>query len=236
MALLLMVAGCDEDPPDVKPDAPALEISFKHLWDGSSFNLSDWFVTANKDTFMASTLNYHINSFVFVDDEGKSYPQENFEFVNFESDGNKTFKFTGLEDKVIKKVIFTVGVEDSTMNADGELNDDFTDPMYWGMAMGYINVKLEGKYKDTSGGSGNVYFHIGGYIGNTQTARTIELELNTGLEQVLGKNTAEVSVDVAQFFHNPNTLDLSMINDVQTVGTDAVMISENWDSMFTISN
>ncbi|MFT5513368.1 MAG: hypothetical protein ACI8SE_001775 [Bacteroidia bacterium] len=36
------------------------------------------------------------------------------------------------------------------------------------------------------------------------------------------------------FFHSPNPISIPAINDVQTVGSTAVMISENWDSMFTM--
>jgi len=113
------------------------------------------------------------------------------------------------------------------------LNDNFVDPMYWGMAMGYINLKLEGKSM-MNGTEGNVYFHIGGYAGANQTARTIELDFPSDVRGFVGENTVGVNFDVEEFFHSPNPISLATTNDVQTTGSTAVMISENWDSMFSV--
>jgi len=149
------------------------------------------------------------------------------------STGNVLLTYVDTMGLKISKVRFTLGVEDSLTNAKGDLNQLFTDPMYWGMAMGYINVKLEGKTMQ-SGVEGNAYFHIGGYAAPNQTARNIELDFTTSLEAAFGKNTATLQVDLAEFFHSPNPIQLATLNDVQTVGSDAVTISQNWDSMFSL--
>ncbi|MFT5725136.1 MAG: hypothetical protein ACI9JN_002259 [Bacteroidia bacterium] len=230
---LAVLAGCDEDPPDVKKDAPAIEINIQHLWNGDAFTLNNWYTTVQTDSFKPTTLNYHINDIFLVEADGSETQVTTWELVNYEQDGNKKLTLSGVEGKTFTKLKFTLGVEDSLVNVNGELNDDFTDPMYWGMAMGYINLKLEGKRMKDSVESG-VYFHIGGYAGADQTARNIELDLTSDVSMVLGKNIATLNVDIEDFFHSPNPISLDALNDVQVTGSDAVMIAQNWDSMFSM--
>lgn len=226
-----LMTGCDDDPDPIVKETP-IEITINHVWGNSDFSVNTWYNTAQADSFKPTTLNYHINHIELVDANGNASQVSEWELVNFEKDGNKKLSLRGVADKSFTKIRFTIGVEDSVVNMNGELNDDFTDPMYWGMAMGYINLKLEGK-RMKDGTEGDVYFHIGGYAGANQTARNIELDLVSNVEMLLGSNTAHVIMDVEQFFHSPNPISLSTTNDVQTTGPTAVMISENWDSMFT---
>lgn len=229
---MAVLAGCDDDPDPIVRETP-IEITIKHTWNTADFTLNQWYTTAQADSFKPTTLNYHINHIELLDASGMATQVSEWELVNFEKDGNKVLTLTGVPEKTFTKIRFTIGVEDSMVNANGELNDDFTDPMYWGMAMGYINLKLEGKSM-MDGKEGNVYFHIGGYAGANQTARTIELDLPSNVEMLLGSNLATVKMDVEDFFHSPNPISLATTNDVQTTGSTAVMISQNWDSMFTV--
>ena len=226
------VAGCDDDPDPIKTDSP-IEITIQHLWKSAALELNTWYTTTKGDSFKPTTLNYHINHINLIDTDGEATPVADWELVNFEKSGDKSFTVSDVGDKTFTKIRFTIGVEDSTVNAKGELNDDFVDPMYWGMAMGYINVKLEGMtMKDSV--EGNAYYHIGGYAGANQTARNIELDLPTNLKGLIGQNTATIKMDVDQFFHSPNPISIATTNDVQTTGPTAVMISENFDSMFEV--
>jgi len=227
-----ILAGCDDDPDPIVKETP-IEITIQHLWNNSDFTLNNWYVTAQSDSFKPTTLNYHINHIDLLDQDGIWAQASEWELVNYGKDGDKKLTLTGVSDRSFSKIRFTIGVEDSLVNLNGELNDDFTDPMYWGMAMGYINLKLEGKSMK-SGTEGNVYFHIGGYAGADQTARNIVLDLPSNVEMLLGSNLVTVKMDVEDFFHSPNPIMLSTTNDVQTTGSTAVMISENWDSMFTV--
>ncbi len=227
-----ILAGCNDDPDPIVKETP-IEITIQHLWNNSDFTLNNWYVTAQSDSFKPTTLNYHINHIDLLDQDGIWAQASEWELVNYGKDGDKKLTLTGVSDRSFSKIRFTIGVEDSLVNQNGELNDDFTDPMYWGMAMGYINLKLEGK-RMKSGTEGNVYFHIGGYAGANQTARNIELDLPSNVEMLLGSNLVTVKMDVEDFFHSPNPIMLSTTNDVQTTGSTAVMISQNWDSMFTV--
>ena len=227
-----ILAGCDDDPDPIVKETP-IEITIQHLWNNSDFTLNNWYVTAQSDSFKPTTLNYHSNHIDLLDQDGIWAQASEWELVNYGKDGDKKLTLTGVSDRSFSKIRFTIGVEDSLVNLNGELNDDFTDPMYWGMAMGYINLKLEGKSMK-SGTEGNVYFHIGGYAGADQTARNIVLDLPSNVEMLLGSNLITVKMDVEDFFHSPNPIMLSTTNDVQTTGSTAVMISENWDSMFTV--
>jgi hypothetical protein len=229
LAAFLFVIGCDDDPEPIKP---AVEININHTWNDQSLELNKWYTTAQADSFMPTVFLYHLNNVVLVTESGKELAYEDWHLVNY-SEGNYQLKYDDLEDHKVKSIKFTVGVEDSIDNYDGTLNAKFTDPMYWGMAMGYINVKLEGNsMKD--GKEGLVYYHIGGYSGSNQTARNITLELPKSIEMAPGSNVLNLDMNLAEFFSSPNEIDISVTNNVQTVGADAVRIAQNWDNMFSV--
>ncbi|MFT5481182.1 MAG: hypothetical protein ACI9NN_002151, partial [Bacteroidia bacterium] len=189
-----ILSGCDDDPDPIVKETP-IEITIQHLWNTSPLALNAWYTTTEGDSFMPTTLNYHINHINLIDADGNATEIAEWELVNYEKDGNKKFTLSGVPNKTFKKIRFTLGVEDSMVNVNGELNDDFVDPMYWGMAMGYINLKLEGKtMKDSVEGA--AYYHIGGYAGTNQTARNIELDLASDVSMVLGSNIATVNLDI----------------------------------------
>jgi hypothetical protein len=229
LVAVLFVAGCDDDPPEVKP---AVEINLNHSWDGEALALNTWYTNAQADSFMPTVFIYHLNHVVLVTEQDNELAYEDWHLINYK-DGNYQLKYDDIEDNKIKAIKFTIGVEDSLANWNGTLNAQFTDPMYWGMAMGYINFKLEGStMKD--GKEGLAYYHIGGYSGANQTARNITIELPESIEMSLGKNQVNIDLNLADFFSSPNEISIETTNNVQTVGTDAVRISENWDSMFSV--
>ncbi|MBO6516422.1 MAG: hypothetical protein JJ975_07710 [Bacteroidia bacterium] len=228
----LFVMGCDDDVPPVDPPKQDIELSLNHIWGSSAFELNEWYTTSNGDSFKPTLLRYHINNFELIDDQGGVHAYKNWEL----SEGiDQVLKFSDSTGANFTKIRFTVGVADSATNRNGLLNQEFVDPMYWAMASGYINVKLEGRSMQ-SGVEGGVYYHIGGYTSGFATARTIELEFPSSVKASLGNNTASLNVDVAEFFTTPNAIDIMTMDDVQTVSADAVLISQNWDSMFSLGN
>ncbi len=229
LAAFLFVVGCDEDPPEVKP---AVEVNINHTWNGESLSLNKWYTTEQTDSFMPTVFIYHLNNVVLVTESGKEMAYDDWHLVNY-SQGNYSMKFDDLDDNKIKSIKFTIGVEDSAVNWNGTLNAVFTDPMYWGMAMGYINFKLEGNSM-IDGTEGLAYYHIGGYTATNQTARNITLDLPKSIEMAPGSNVLNIDMNLADFFSSPNAIDIATTNDVQRVGPDAVRIAENFDSMFSV--
>lgn len=234
-----VLVGCDDE--DVKPDQPDLpkygiQVQLNHQFDGSSLQTDqEIYVTANDDTVSVTRLMYHINKFRFFSDSGIVERPDLYFLVDLDNSESLNLDFDSLNNWQFDSVQFNIGVMDSIDNYDGVLNDKFTDPMYWGMINGYINVKLEGRCNSVA--SDSVYLlHIGGYTGNYKLAQTVTVDFNgKKLESSLGKNILKINVDLKEFFENPNTIDIATTNRVHKPNDAAKSISENWPSMFSFS-
>jgi len=153
--------------------------------------------------------------------------------VNSEETLKPIFNTNTIADRQLTSVKFTIGVSDSSTNASGALNSIFTDPMYRGMANGYINFKLEGKSPSVS--NEGVILHTGGYLSPYIAIAEVEILFPTGSEVSgsFGSSKLTLHVDLAEYFDNPNLIDLSVTNEIYAPGDDAVTISKNWPSMFS---
>lgn len=237
MSLLIIVisSGCDEDPPPIDTDPHALKLTLNHSWGSSDLALNDWYVTANSDSFQLTKLIYHLNNVYLFNEAGDSMlVADSWHMVNSESKLNPTFDL-GVFDESFSAIRFTIGVADSAVNASGMLNTLFTDPMYWGMANGYINFKLEGKSPAVN--DEGVILHVGGYLEPYAAYAEVKVDFGTSiLENKLGKNNLNLDVDLSEYFVNPDTIDLSTTNLIHTPGDAAVRISKNWPSMFSFTS
>ena len=230
----IVFTGCDDDPVEPTIEKPDISIIFNHVWEGADLEMGKWYVTEPGDSFQPSLNKYHINNIYLVTTEGDDVMVKDWDMISYPDEGNKNIKLSGVEDKVFNKIKFTIGVEDSLANYNGELNNLFVDPMYWGMANGYINMKVEGRYVKTDNSIGDVYLHIGGYAGDQQTAYVIELDLAQNTRMAIGENEININVDLAQFFYNPNDISLQQYNLLHMPGATAVMISKNIPTMFSV--
>jgi|GEM_PF-1761659 len=237
LGLVLLIASCDDE--DAKPDPPTLptydvQIKINHLFGADALELNQTkYITANKDTVGITRWMYHINKFVFFGDSGTVYRPDLYFLIDAENSESLTLTFDSLDHMAFDSIQFNVGVVDSADNYDGILNSMFTDPMYWGMINGYINMKLEGESNSVVADS-VFLLHIGGYSGNYKLGHTVGMSLQGNkLQNKLGSNTLTIDVDLAEYFTNPNTIDLSTSNLIHQPNDQAKEISDNWPSMFS---
>ena len=237
LTALVMWNGCDDD--DVKPDKPDLpefpiHVVINHEFNGSALEMDkEQYVTENKDTISVTRWIYHINKFKFYSDSGVVERPDLYFMVDVEDEESLTLDFDSLNNWAFDSVSFNIGVMDSADNADGVLNSMFTDPMYWGMINGYINMKLEGRSNSVT--SDSVYLlHIGGYMGNYKLAQSVTIDFNGNqLQNKLGRSDLTLDVDLADYFKNPNVIDIATSSRIHKPNDDAKAISENWPGMFS---
>lgn len=235
--VMLTTSSCDDDPDPMDPPKQDITVMLNHEWNGSLLKNNNWYVTNNSDSFQLTKMTYHVNHFQFKDEEGNWHDAKDTWFmVNSETTMSPVFNMGNLDGKSVIAVRFDIGVADSAINASGELNNYFTDPMYWGMANGYINFKLEGKSPSVS--NQGVVLHIGGYKSPYKAYSTVEIDFPSGKKLVglTGSKALSLDVNLAEFFFNPNNIDLKTTNELQTPGAMAVSISQNWPDMFTFKS
>ena len=225
--------SCNDDPDPIEQDKFEIELSLNHKWDSKILELGQWYVTSNSDSFQLTKLNYHINHIELKGDNGIWHSADNLWYmVNSEETLSPRMILGDLDDMTFSAIRFTIGVADSLVNAEGQLNNLFTDAMYWGMANGYINFKLEGRSPKVADEA--VVLHMGGYLPPNQAFKTIQIDFPSGnmVSSKLGSNKLQIDVNLAETFHSPNKVDLASTNRIHAPGVDAVRISENWETMF----
>jgi hypothetical protein len=230
--------SCD-DKPDPPPPAVTEELSVKmtHSFGSEDLELNGkYYLTENQDSFQLTTLIYHINNFKLYKADGSVVePAEDRRYfmVDYANDEAPVFNL-GKIDGSFNAIEFTLGVLDSTVNATGALSDLFFDPMYWGMANGYIGFKLEGNSPSVSNEA--VVLHAGGYLEPYKVGNTIKIELGSSeLKNSIGNTQANLNMDLSKYFYGPNTISLDTVNLIHKPNDMAVKISENWGDMITFT-
>jgi len=238
-ALTFILSSCNPDDPE-PVDLPKfpITINIDHVFGDNDLVINGNFdTTANGDSFQLTKLIYHINTFTFYNAAGTAILEDpSYFMVDLENPESFKFELSEIPEEA-DSVSFYIGVADSAVNANGELATLFTDPMFWGMINGYINVKLEGNSPNVDNGA--VVLHVGGYLGATKNYKKIGLSLSSSRpKSVLGSNTVNLQWDLANYFHGPNLIDLSVTNLIHNPVGDAQLIAENWHDImsFTGSN
>jgi len=231
----LFITACNPDEPEPQ-DLPeyAISVDLSHSYSGEELLLNGpYYLTENGDSFQLTKLIYHINNFQFFDASGNLLKESDEYFmVDLESNASPSFDF-GVFDGEVDSICFTVGVADSAVSANGDLNNLFTDPMYWGMVNGYINFKLEGLSPSVSNEA--VVLHVGGYVDPFNTSRKIGLSLRSNpASSQLGNNVISFELDLSKYFHSPNTIDLATTNLLHAPNDQAMKIADNWLDMFEV--
>ena len=236
----MFLAGCffwmssctTEDPEPQDLPQYSIQVNLSHSWNGQELELNGpYYLTEDQDSFQLTKLIYHINNFTFYDASGAVIQNKGDYFMVDVEDGmSESFDF-GQIDGDVDSISFTLGVADSTVNADGELNTKFTDPMYWGMINGYINFKLEGVSPSVSNNA--VVLHVGGYLDPYKNSKDFGFRFSSPVKNELGRNEIDLELDLSKYFSSPNIIDLDSTHMIHSPNEASRLIVENWADMIT---
>jgi hypothetical protein len=102
---------------------------------------------------------------------------------------------------------------------------------------GYHYMQFDGKYKDTNNLNTNFNYHVIRAVDRTEpmnlkfedTSFTVDL----GIIKIKNNATIEISMNIAEWFTNPNTWDLNVLNTVLMPNFDAQkQMSANGKTVF----
>jgi MbnP len=217
---------------------PSVDFTFTQNWDGSAIQNADFDVTeytnAHGEVLTLSKLVYLISDITFTNAAGDIYSAGDYNLINVRDGQNLTFTPNVTLPLGDYTVSFTFGFddEDNARNypdlnsADGGWNV----PLLLGG--GYHYMRMEGKY--TSGtviGEVNFQYHTIRAADNSTTPITLtDTSFHVDLGQItIGENTQiEIKMNVAEWFKNPNTWDLTQLYTMLMPNYDAqIMMSEN---------
>jgi uncharacterized lipoprotein NlpE involved in copper resistance len=245
MASVLFI-GCNNDDNAFVP-APdtSVEFTFTQNWDGDPIENSDFdipqYVNANGESMSISKLVYLISDITFVSlTTAETFDAGDYNLVNVREQTNLTFTPDIEIPEGEYLVSFTFGFDDED-NQDGIYQDLNSADGGWNVPMmlggGYHYMRLEGKYIDGAGALANYAYHTIRAADNSTTPITLQdTSFEVSLGQItIGSNTnIEVEMNVAEWFKNPNTWDLNVLNTVLMPNFDAqIMMFENGSNFAT---
>ena len=229
--VIFLFCSCNKEEENI-----SITLKFTHNWNGVPVTNQDFntfkFTTANGENISIERLRYLISNISLVEES------ENNRFLI--DVGKNSGNLIPISDVYpgYYKLKFTFGLTDLE-NTDGSYPDlnsaNFNVPGMLGG--GYHYMQFDGKYKDTNNLNANFNFHAIRAVDRTEpmnlkfedTSFTADL----GIIKIKNNATIEISMNIAEWFTNPNTWDLNVLNTVLMPNFDAQkQMSANGKTVF----
>lgn len=183
----------------------------------------------NGDTLTINRFKYYVSHFELTNEQGKKIILPVQYYLIDAADSVSGNIVLNIPIGQYRSIHFLLGV-DSLRNVSG-VQSGALDPlhgMFWTWNSGYIMAKLEGTATSSQIAGKQFTYHIGGFKGSNNTARSITLPLNTA------DNKISIIADTKKWFEGPNPLIISKEPVCHSPGTLAVSIANNYANMFSI--
>jgi hypothetical protein len=231
--VILLFCSCDKEEENI-----SLTVKFTHNWNGVPVTNQDFntfkFTTANGENISIERLRYLISNISLAEERANNH---------FLIDvGKNAENLIPIKDVLSNnnKLTFTFGLRDSE-NIDGSYQDlnsvNFNVPGMLGG--GYHYMQFDGKYKDTNNQDANFNYHVIRAVDTTDptnlkfedTSFTVDL----GIIEIKNNTTIEISMNIAEWFTNPNTWNLNVLNTVLMPNFEAQkQMSANGKTVFRV--
>ena len=242
LIILLITAMQCTDYDDIT--SPNAEISFKfiHTWENTPLDHSNLnttlLSTENGEVINISRIRYLISKFELTDENGNSFVLDGYKLIDLSQPS--TYNFSPINN-TIPNGTYTLkwiwGFNEAD-NIDGAYPDLNIANWNWPEMLGggYHFLQLDGTYNTDTSAPNPFNFHHGTARVSTNVFEQnfAEIVLNTAVV-VSGNTTINIKMDVSEFFKNPHTWDLNVMNiNLMPNYTAQKMIMDNVDSVFSI--
>jgi len=231
--VILLFCSCDKEEENI-----SLTLKFTHNWNGVPITNQDFntfkFTTANGENISIERLRYLISNISLAEESANNH---------FLIDvGKNAENLIPIKDVLSNnnKLTFTFGLRDSE-NIDGSYQDlnsvNFNVPGMLGG--GYHYMQFDGKYKDTNNQDANFNYHVIRAV-DTSDPTNLKFEdtsftVDLGIIEIKNNTTIEISMNIAEWFTNPNTWDLNVLNTVLMPNFEAQkQMSANGKTVFRV--
>jgi hypothetical protein len=230
--VILVFCSCSKEEENI-----SLTLKFTHNWNGVPVTNQDFntfkFTTANGENISIERLRYLISNISLAEESANNH---------FLIDVGKSAENLILIKDVLSnnKLTFTFGLKDAE-NTDGIYQDlnsvNFNVPGMLGG--GYHYMQFDGKYKDTNNQDANFNYHVIRAV-DTSDPTTLKFEdtsftVDFGIIEIKNNATIEISMNIAEWFTNPNTWDLNILNTVLMPNFEAQkQMSANGKNVFRV--
>ncbi len=194
------------------------------------------YVNAHGDSLYIDEFRFYISGIKFSGSGAAASEKESYHLIDAGEASTQTIYMKNIPAGNYTQLNFMIGV-DSTANTNGANGGDL-DPvkgMYWAWNTGYIMAKLQGRSSVCKTLHHAFEFHIGGYLPPFNAARNVNLETGVLTVEAGKESVVYLKADAAEWFKDPETIDLSKMNEVNMPGKDAMKIADNYKDMFSVT-
>ena len=241
----LLVASCSEDNDDTTIQVNTT-FNFTHNWDGTDVSNANFntiqYTNANGEQQSITKLRYLISKITFQKSNGEKIILNGYNLVDVTNATNLSFKPSlKIPSGSYTKVSFTFGFDN-----DDNYNNNYQDlnSASWSVpAMlggGYHFMQLEGKFIDNSATETGYAYHAIRAVDNSKTPQEFQdtfFEVDLGAVTITNNAAFNIKMNIAEWFKNPNTWDLNVLNNMLMPNFDAqVMMYENGQNVFNLKS
>ena len=230
---LLLFDSCNREEENL-----TLSLKFTQNWNGTSVTKQDLntlkFTTANGDKISIERLRYLISNISIMD-------EKNHFLIDVGENSGNLITISDVYPGNYK-LKFTFGLSDAE-NTDGSYQDlnsaNFNVPGMLGG--GYHYMQFDGKYKDTNNQDANFNYHMIRAVDRTDptnlTFEDTSFRVDLGSIDIKNDATLEIKMNIAEWFTNPNTWDLNVLNTVLMPNFEAQkQMSANGKTVFSLGH
>ncbi|MEW4923234.1 MbnP family protein [Algibacter sp. 2305UL17-15] len=236
--------SCNADKNDTEPQANII-FNFSHSWDGTPVTNTDFnqiqYTNENGEVLSISKLRYIISNIIFTRSNGEDLVFKGYNLVDVTNETNLAFLLFGtLPLETYSNVSFTFGLnnEDNAKNYQDLNSASWIVPEMLGG--GYHYMQLEGKFVDNASAETGYAYHVIRAVDNsgpTQVFQDTFFEVDLGEVTITNTATFNVEMNIAEWFKNPNTWNLNVLNNMLMPNYDAqVMMFQNGQNVFSLKS
>lgn len=242
---LLVITSCSEDNNDEISQAN-ITFNFSHSWDTSKITNTNFntiqFTNANGEQLSITKLRYLISRITLENTNGELFILDGYNLVDVTNNSNLSFTPTqtiptGNYNKI--SFIFGFNNKDNYSTNYPDLNSaSWNVPAMLGG--GYHYMQLEGKFIDNTDTEKGYAYHTIRAVDNSGTTPVFEdtfFEVNLGDLSITNNTTFNINMNIAEWFKNPNTWDLNILNSTLMPNFDAqILMFENGQNVFNLES
>ena len=244
LSLLFTLSSCHKDTDDDVTQAN-ITFDFSHSWDEIPVSQTDFntikFTNTNGDKLSIEKLRYLISKITFQNSKGEFFELDGYNLVDVTNDKNVSFtSTTKIPTGSYTKVWFTFGFDnDANYKNYTDLNSaSWNVPEMLGG--GYHFMQFEGKFIDnTTTEKGYAYHAIRAVniSSGTPVFKDTFFKVDLGPIIITNNTVFNIKMNIAEWFKNPNTWDLNILNNMLMPNFDAQgMMFQNGQNVFSLDS
>ena len=243
--ICLLIVSCNKDSDDTISQVQTT-FNFTHNWDGTNVTNADFntikYTNANGEELSIEKLRYLISRITFKKSTGETIILDGYNLVDVTNNANLTFApSTQIPTGNYSNVSFIFG-----FNNDDNYNNNYPDlnSASWNvpemLGGGYHYMQLEGKFIDNTDTETGYAYHAIQAADNSGATLMLQdtfITVNLGAITVSNNPTFNIEMNIAEWFKNPNTWDLNVLNNMLMPNFGAqIMMHENGQNVFSLES